>query len=48
LHVPGSAATIVVIAFFAAVNLIGLDVIGAFVRRAFNEQEMVGSARADE
>jgi hypothetical protein len=31
--------------FFAAVNLIGLDIIGAYVRRAFNEQEMVGSAR---
>jgi glycosyltransferase involved in cell wall biosynthesis len=35
IDVPGYAATIVVIAFFAALNLAGLGVIGSYVWRAF-------------
>jgi glycosyltransferase involved in cell wall biosynthesis len=35
IDVPGYAATIVVIAFFAALNLSGLGIIGAYVWRAF-------------
>jgi len=35
IDVPGYAATIVVIAFFAALNLAGLGIIGAYVWRAF-------------
>jgi glycosyltransferase involved in cell wall biosynthesis len=35
IHVPGYAATIMVIAFFSALNLCGLGIIGAYVWRAF-------------
>ncbi|MDA0171537.1 glycosyltransferase [Solirubrobacter taibaiensis] len=35
IDVPGYAATIVVIAFFAALNLCGLGILGAYVWRAF-------------
>jgi glycosyltransferase involved in cell wall biosynthesis len=35
IDVPGYAATVVVIAFFAALNLAGLGVIGSYVWRAF-------------
>lgn len=35
IHVPGYAATIMVISFFAALNLSGLGIIGAYVWRAF-------------
>jgi glycosyltransferase involved in cell wall biosynthesis len=35
IDVPGYAATILVIAFFAALNLCGLGIIGAYVWRAF-------------
>lgn len=35
IDVPGYAATVVVIAFFAALNLAGLGIIGAYVWRAF-------------
>jgi glycosyltransferase involved in cell wall biosynthesis len=35
IDVPGYAATVVVIAFFAALNLAGLGIVGAYVWRAF-------------
>jgi hypothetical protein len=35
INVPGYAATIMVIAFFSALNLAGLGIIGAYVWRAF-------------
>lgn len=35
IHVPGYAATVFIIAFFSALNLFGLGIIGAYVWRAF-------------
>jgi glycosyltransferase involved in cell wall biosynthesis len=49
IDVPGYAATVVVIAFFAALNLAGLGVIGSYVWRAFeNTKRRPGSIVMDE
>lgn len=49
IDVPGYAATIMVIAFFAALNLAGLGIIGAYVWRAFeNTKARPGAVVMDE
>lgn len=34
IHVPGYAATVLVLLFFASLNPLGLGIIGSYVRRA--------------